>query len=96
MIRDSEMEVGFHRESRKIAGPYRLVSTEMYEGVPDPGPDAYPLNTLTLDEVDGVTTMTVLVQHAPQEDRDAVLASGMESGTQVSYDCFEELARQGA
>ncbi len=96
VIRDSEMEVGFHGEYREIAGPHRLVFTEMYEGVPDPGADAYPLNTMTLDEVDGVTTMTVLVQHASQEDRDAVLASGMESGMQVSYDCLEELVRQAA
>jgi uncharacterized protein YndB with AHSA1/START domain len=96
VIRDEEMEVGFHGEYREIAGPHRLVFTEMYEGVPDPGPDDYPVNIVTLDEVDGVTTMTLLAQHTSQEQRDAVLASGMETGMQFSYDCLEDLVRHAA
>jgi hypothetical protein len=48
---------------------------------------------MTLDEVDGVTTMTTLVQYPSQEIRDAVLESGMESGLQVSYDRLEDLVR---
>ena len=94
VIRDDEMEVGFHGEYREIAGPHRLVSTEVYEGFPDP--DGAALDTMTLDEVEGVTTMTVLVQHSCQEHRDAHLASGMESGMQVSYDRLEDLVRQAA
>ena len=94
VIRDDEMEVGFHGEYREIAGPHRLVSTEVYEGFPDP--DGAALDTMTLDEVEGVTTMTVLVQHSCQEHRDAHLASGMESGMQVSYDRLEHLVRQAA
>ena len=93
VTRDEGMEVGFHGEYREIVPPHRLVFTEMYEGVPDPGPDNYPLNTVTLEERDGVTTMTVLVQHSSKEDRDAVIASGMESGMQVSYDRLEDLVR---
>lgn len=93
VTRDEGMEVGFHGEYREIKLPHRLVFTEMYEGVPDPGPDNYPLNTVTLEELDGVTTMTLLVQHTSKEDRDAVLASGMESGMQVSYDRLEDLVR---
>ena len=93
VTRDEGMEVGFHGAYREIKPPHRLVFTEMYEGVPDPGPDNYPLNTVTLEELDGVTTMTVLVQHTSKEDRDAVLASGMESGMQVSYDRLEDLVR---
>ena len=30
------MEVGFHGEYREIDAPHRLVSTEIYEGVPEP------------------------------------------------------------
>jgi uncharacterized protein YndB with AHSA1/START domain len=93
VVRDPDMEVGFHGEFREIDRPQRLVSTEMYEGVPDPGAENYPVNTMTLDEVDGVTTMTTLVQHTSKEDRDAVIASGMESGMQVSYDRLEDLVR---
>lgn len=93
VIRERDMEVAFHGEYREIDAPRRLVTTEVYEGFPDP--DAGSLNTVTLDEVDGVTTMTVLVQHQSQEHRDAQLASGMEGGMQVSYDRLEDLLRQG-
>jgi uncharacterized protein YndB with AHSA1/START domain len=97
VIRDHNMEVGFHGEYREIDGPTRLVFTEMYEGVPElPPPDAYPVNTMTLVEVDGVTTMTLHVRHTTQEERDMVLASGMESGMQVSYDRLEDLVRGAA
>src|SRR5918992_1109558 len=52
-------EVAFHGEYREIVPNERIVSTEVFEGFPD----AESLNTLTLTEVDGRTTMTVLVQH---------------------------------
>jgi uncharacterized protein YndB with AHSA1/START domain len=73
------------------------VSTEVYEGAPVPDPDAAgTLNTVTLDEVDGVTTMTVLVQAPSQEVRDAIIESGMEGGMQVSFDRLEDLVRSGS
>ena len=95
VVKERDMEVGFHGEYREIDRPRRLVSTEAYEGVPDPEGSA-SLNIMTLDEVDGVTTMTTLVQYPSQEIRDAVLESGMESGLQVSYDRLEELVREMA
>jgi uncharacterized protein YndB with AHSA1/START domain len=94
VIRERDMEVGFHGEYREIAGPHRLVFTEMFEGVPElPPPDAYPVNTMSLNEVDGVTTMTLLVQHTTKEERDMVLATGMEGGMQISYDRLDDLVR---
>jgi uncharacterized protein YndB with AHSA1/START domain len=94
VIRDHEMEVGFHGEYREVAGPHRLVFTEMFEGAPVlPPPSEYPVNTMTLDEVDGVTTMRIHVRHTTREERDLVLASGMESGMQVSYDRLEDVVR---
>lgn len=95
VVHERDMEVGFHGEYREIVRPTRLVTTEAYEGIPDADAHA-ALNILTLDEVDGVTTMSILVQHASHEDRDAVLASGMESGLQVSFDRLEDLVRQAA
>jgi uncharacterized protein YndB with AHSA1/START domain len=92
VIREGDMEVGFNGEFREITPPHRLVSTEAFEGYPD----AASLNTVTLDEIDGVTTMTTLIQHSSQEHRDAQLASGMEGGMQVSYDRLEDLVRQAA
>ena len=94
VVREGDMEVGFHGEYREIAAPHRLVSTEVFEGYPDP--DAGSLNTMTLEEVDGVTTMTTLVQHSRQEHRDAQLASGMEGGMQISYNRLEDLVREAA
>ena len=96
VIRERDMEVGFHGEYRELNDPHRMVWTEMYEGVPDPGPENYPLLTATLDEVDGVTTMTMLAHHTSKEERDAVLESGMESGMQVSYNRLEDLVRQAS
>jgi uncharacterized protein YndB with AHSA1/START domain len=90
-------EIGFHGEFREIDAPHRLVYTEMYEGVtPLPPPEDYPVNIMTLDEVDGVTTMTLLTRHKTKEERDMVIATGMESGMQVSYDRLEDLVRESA
>jgi uncharacterized protein YndB with AHSA1/START domain len=90
VTRDEGMEVGFHGEILEIEAPHRYVSTEAFEGIPDPDGNA-STNTITLTEADGVTTMTVHVEHHSQEIRDAVLASGMEGGMQVSYDRLEDL-----
>jgi uncharacterized protein YndB with AHSA1/START domain len=95
VAREGDMEVGFHGEYREIDAPHRLVSTEVYEGAPNPE-ESGSVNTMTLDEVDGVTTMTTLVQYPSQEIRDAVLESGMESGMQVSYNRMEDLVRSMA
>ena len=90
LIRERGMEVGFNGEYKEIDPPHRLVATEAYEGAPDAPPSVV---TTTLEEVDGVTTMTVLCQYASMEIRDAVISSGMERGMQVSYDRLEDLVR---
>jgi uncharacterized protein YndB with AHSA1/START domain len=95
VVRDEGMEVGFHGEYREIEPPHRIVQTEVYEGAPVPDPDAFPtVNVITFDEVEGVTTLTMLVQCIDREQRDAVIESGMESGLQVAYDQLEDLVRQ--
>jgi uncharacterized protein YndB with AHSA1/START domain len=90
MVTDGGQEVGFHGEYREIVPNERIVSTEVYEGVPDPGEGT--LNTLTLTEVDGRTTLTVLVQAPSKEVRDAIIDSGMEAGMQDAMDLLEEVA----
>jgi len=82
-------EVAFHGEYREIDPPRRIVSTEVFEGFPDP--DAESLNTMVLDERDGVTTMTVTVLHKTKEHRDAHIASGMEGGLQISMNRLEDV-----
>jgi uncharacterized protein YndB with AHSA1/START domain len=95
VTKDDGMEVGFHGEYREIQAPGRLVTTEVYEGIPDADENG-ALNTVTLDEAGGVTTLSVLVQMPSQEARDAMLASGMEGGMQVSYDRLEDLVTRGS
>ena len=88
MIANEGFEVGFHGEYREIVPDERLVSTEVYEGMPD----GEALNTLTLTEADGRTTLTVLVQHSSKEHRDAHIDSGMEDGLQDALNLLEEVA----
>jgi uncharacterized protein YndB with AHSA1/START domain len=86
-------EVAFHGEYREIIPNERIVSTEVYEGAPIDDPDqAATVNTVTLTEADGRTTMTVLVQAPNKEVRDAIIDSGMEAGMQDAYDLLEEVA----
>jgi uncharacterized protein YndB with AHSA1/START domain len=82
------MEVGFHGEYREIVPNERIVSTEIYEGYPD----EEAVNTATLTEVDGRTTLTILVQHSSKETRDAHIDSGMEAGMQDAFDLLEQVA----
>ena len=87
-VADGGMEVGFHGEYREIVPNERIVSTEIYEGMPG----AEAVNTMTLTEADGRTTLEILVQHASKEHRDAHIESGMEAGMQDAMDLLEEVA----
>ena len=89
MVANGGFEVAFHGEYREIVPNERLVSTELYEGVPDGEPT---LNTLTLTETDGRTTLTILVEAPSREVRDAIIDSGMEAGMQDAMDLLEEIA----
>ena len=91
MVTPDGFEVAFHGEYREVVPNERIVSTEAYEGAPDPDDNA-TLNTLTLEEEDGRTTMTVVIQCPSKEVRDAIVGSGMEHGLQDAYDLLEEVA----
>jgi uncharacterized protein YndB with AHSA1/START domain len=82
-------EVAFHGVYREIVPDERLVSTEIYEAVPD----VEAVNTNTFTEVDGITTLTMLIEHPSREVRDMVISTGMEEGLQESLDDLEEVAR---
>jgi uncharacterized protein YndB with AHSA1/START domain len=88
MVADGGFEVAFHGEYREIVPNERIVSTEVYEGMPD----AEAVNTLTFTEVDARTTVTILVQHTSKEHRDAHIDSGMEAGMQDALDLLEQVA----
>ena len=91
MVADGGHEVAFHGEYREIVPNQRIVNTEVYEmpGAPE-GEGA--LNIVTFTEVDGRTTLTLLVQAASKQDRDAIVNSGMEVGMQQQMDLLEQIA----
>jgi uncharacterized protein YndB with AHSA1/START domain len=92
MVAAGGFEVGFHGEYREIVPNERIVSTEVYEGAPQTeGVEEGTLNTATFTEVDGRTTLTVLVQAPSKEIRDAIIDSGMEAGMQDAMDLLEEV-----
>ena len=88
-------EVAFHGEYREIVPNERLVTTEIYEGLPEgvSEDDAATLNTATFEEQDGRTTLTIVVQAKNKESRDAIVESGMEAGLQDALDLAEEVVR---
>jgi uncharacterized protein YndB with AHSA1/START domain len=88
MVADGGFEVGFHGEYREIVPNERIVSTEVFEGMPE----GEALNTLTFTEVDGRTILAILVQHSCKEHRDAHINSGMEGGMQEAMDRLEQVA----
>jgi uncharacterized protein YndB with AHSA1/START domain len=90
-LTDDGSEVGFHGEYREIVLNERIVSTEVYEGAPG-GDENGTLNTMTLVEKAGRTTLTTLVQAPSKETRDAIIESGMEAGMQDAMDLLEEVA----
>jgi uncharacterized protein YndB with AHSA1/START domain len=95
MVTPDGFEVGFHGEYREIVPDERLVTTEIYEGLPEgvSEDDAATLNTATFAEADGQTRLTILVQAQSKASRDAIIESGMEDGLQDALDLAEELLR---
>lgn len=93
-ITDDGMEVGFHGEYLEIVPGERIVSTEIYEGLPEgvSEEEAATVNTATFAEADGRTALTILVQATSKESRDAIIESGMEAGLQDALDLLEQVA----
>jgi uncharacterized protein YndB with AHSA1/START domain len=85
------MEVAFHGEYREIVPNERVVTTEVFEGAPDPENNG-TVSTMTLEESNGRTTMTVLIECPNEFVRNAIIESGMEAGMQDAYDLLEEVA----
>ncbi len=94
-VADDGTEVGFHGVYREIVPNERLISTEVYEGLPEgiSQEEGGTLNTATFEDNDGRTTVTLLIQTTSKESRDAIIESGMEAGLQDALDLLEEVAR---
>jgi uncharacterized protein YndB with AHSA1/START domain len=79
--KDDGETMEMHGVYQEVEPHTRVVNTENWGG-------DYPetLNTLTLDEADGRTTLTVLVRYPSKAARDAAVATGMTDGASTSYD----------
>jgi uncharacterized protein YndB with AHSA1/START domain len=88
MVAHGGFEVAFHGEYRELVPDERIVTTEVYEGMPE----GEALNTLTFTEEGGRTTLALLVEHSSRKHRDAHVDSGMEAGMQESMDALERVA----
>lgn len=95
-IFDDGVRCCFHGRYLEIERPVRTVATWVFEGRPDDN----AVETVTLHEEDGVTTMTSLLafenpssldrmfEHAPEQRHDPAIAI---DGMQASYDKLEDL-----
>jgi uncharacterized protein YndB with AHSA1/START domain len=81
-------EVAFHGEYREIVPDERIVTTEVYEAMPE----GEALNTVTFTERDRRTTLALLAEFPTKEVRDMVIESGMELGMQEQMDVLEQVA----
>jgi uncharacterized protein YndB with AHSA1/START domain len=89
MDADGGHEVAFRGVYREIVPDARLVYTEVFEGAPG----AEALVTVTFTESAGGTTLSMLMELPSRDVRDAILATGMESGAAESLELLEEVAR---
>jgi uncharacterized protein YndB with AHSA1/START domain len=94
MVTKDGTEVGFHGEYREIVPSERLVTTEVFEGLPEDvsEEDAATLDTATFSESQGCTTLTILIEAKNKVSRDAIIDSGMEAGLQDALELLEQVA----
>jgi uncharacterized protein YndB with AHSA1/START domain len=85
--KDGTEEHAFNGEFREIVPPERVVQTFEWEGLPG----HISVDTMTLEEQDRKTTVTVRSLFDSVEDRDGMLQSGMEEGANQTWDRLAEL-----
>src|SRR5918999_5842647 len=77
-------QYAFRGEYREIQAPERIVQTFEFEGMPG----HVAVETLELTEENGKTTVTSVTRFDTKEERDGMVASGMETGARESYDAL--------
>ena len=80
-------EHAFHGVFHGTPSPDAMVQTFEYEGAPG----HVALDTLRFEERDGKTLVRINSVHQTVEARDAMVASGMESGMNEGFERLEEL-----
>jgi uncharacterized protein YndB with AHSA1/START domain len=84
-------EYAFHGVYHEVAAPERLVQTFEFEGMPG----HVLLETMTLEELEGRTKLTVRSVFQSVEDRDGMLQTDMEEGAAETWDRLAELLTKG-
>jgi uncharacterized protein YndB with AHSA1/START domain len=82
-------EYGFRGVFHEVTAPERLVYTFEFE----PMPGHILLETITFEEHNGKTRLVDTSVFQTVEDRDGMIASGMEGGAEESWDRLEELLK---
>lgn len=85
-------EYGFHGVFHDAVAPERIVQTFEFEGMPG----HVAMDTYTLEEKGGRTLYTSVSVFQSVEDRDGMVASGMETGLSQSLDALEKLVTERA
>ena len=89
--RDASGEYGFHGSFHEVRPNEVIVQTFTFEGVPD----SVALERLTLEDLGNGRTRLVATSLVDSfEAREAILASGMESGVHESFERLDELLAQ--
>jgi uncharacterized protein YndB with AHSA1/START domain len=86
--RDGKTIASFYGSFHEVRPASRLVQTFTWDGAPD----GVSLETVTFDDLgDGRTRVTTLGVVDNMKDRDAILASGMETGVIEGYEKLDEI-----
>jgi uncharacterized protein YndB with AHSA1/START domain len=80
-------EYGFHGVYREIVPLERIAWTFEFEGMPG----HVSVDTVTFEELEGKTKVTVVSLFETRADRDGMVASGMEKGQTESTERLDEL-----
>jgi uncharacterized protein YndB with AHSA1/START domain len=94
LLRDPDgEEVGFRGVYREVSAPDRIVQTFEWEGMPG----HVIVETASFEDLGGSTKVTTTSLFHTTEERDGMLASGMETGLTETHDRLAELlAREGS
>lgn len=84
-------ESGFGGTYREVTPPERVVQTFEWEGMPG----HVIVETVTFEDLVGRTKLTNVSLFHTTEERDGMLASGMESGLTESHDRLDEVLARG-
>jgi len=88
---DDGTEYAFHGVFHEVRQDERIVQTFTYEGYPD----GVSLETATFEDLGGRTRLRITSVVDSLEARNAIIASGMESGVRDGYERLDDLLSDG-